>query len=302
VEWREGAGRGVRTKTRRAILGDILLAGLGVFFIFPIYWAVLMAFKTQADTTAWPPKFLFTPTLDNFRVVLGLVGQGASDQNYSGVIAGASASIIPALGHSLVISLGALVVSLVVGIPAAYALARYQFASRESIAFTFLSFRFAPELLVIIPLFVIFRNIRLYDTYLGMIWVYQLITLPLIVWIVRGYFEDIPLEIEEAAKVDGCNWWGTFRHVALPLAAPGIAAALLLAFIYAWNNFIFVLILGGEHTQTVTLAALNFLSSEQQVYGQMAAAVLISILPVLALALYGQKYLVRGLSLGAVKE
>ncbi len=279
----------MKAKTRRAILGDILLAVIGFFFLFPIYWALLMAFKTQADTTAWPPKFFFTPTLDNFKVVLGL-GTTSSGE----VIAGASTSIIPALG--------ALLVSLVVGIPAAYALARYKFASRESIAFTFLSFRFAPELLVIIPLFVIFRNIRLYDTYVGMIWVYQLITLPLVVWIVRGYFEDIPLEVEEAAKVDGCNWWGTFRHVALPLAAPGIAAALLLAFIYAWNNFIFVLILGGEHTQTVTLAALNFLSSEQQVYGQMAAAVVISVLPVLALALYGQKYLVRGLSLGAVKE
>ncbi len=287
----------MKAKVRRAVLGDIVLAGLGFFFLFPIYWALLMAFKTQADTTAWPPKFFFTPTLDNFRVVLGLGGTSSGE-----VIAGASTSIIPALGHSLVISLGALVVSLVVGIPAAYALARYKFASRESIAFTFLSFRFAPELLVIIPLFVIFRNIRLYDSYAGMIWVYQLITLPLVVWIVRGYFEDIPLEVEEAAKVDGCNWWGTFRHVALPLAAPGISAALLLAFIYAWNNFIFVLILGGEHTQTVTLAALNFLSSEQQVYGQMAAAVVISVLPVLALALYGQQYLVRGLSLGAVKE
>jgi multiple sugar transport system permease protein len=297
VERREGSGRRMKAKTRRNILGDMLLAALSFFFLFPIYWAVLMAFKTQADTTAWPPKFFFTPTLDNFRVVLGM-GTTSSGE----VIAGASTSIIPALGHSLVISLGALLVSLVVGIPAAYALARYKFASRESIAFTFLSFRFAPELLVIIPLFVIFRNIRLYDTYVGMIWIYQLITLPLVVWIVRGYFEDIPLEVEEAAKVDGCNWWGTFRHVALPLAAPGVAAALLLAFIYAWNNFIFVLILGGEHTQTVTLAALNFLSSEQQVYGQMAAAVLISILPVLALALYGQKYLVRGLSLGAVKE
>jgi multiple sugar transport system permease protein len=300
VERREEASGGMKAKTRRALAGDLLLAMLGFFFLFPIYWAVLMAFKTQADTTSWPPKFFFTPTLDNFRVVLGLGGESTSGE--SGVIAGASTSIIPALGHSLVISLGALLVSLVVGIPAAYALARYKFAARESIAFTFLSFRFAPELLVIIPLFVIFRNIRLYDTYIGMIWIYQLITLPLVVWIVRGYFEDIPLEIEEAAKVDGCNWWGTFRHVALPLAMPGIAAALLLAFIYAWNNFIFVLILGGEHTQTVTLAALNFLSSEQQVYGQMAAAVLISILPVLALALYGQKYLVRGLSLGAVKE
>jgi multiple sugar transport system permease protein len=222
----------MKGKTRRAIAGDILLAAIGFFFLFPIYWALLMAFKTQADTTAWPPKFFFTPTLDNFRVVLGL-GTTSSGE----VIAGTSTSIIPALGHSLVISLGALVVSLVVGIPAAYALARYKFASRESIAFTFLSFRFAPELLVIIPLFVVFRNIRLYDTYVGMVWVYQLITLPLVVWIVRGYFEDIPLEVEEAAKVDGCNWWGTFRHVAVPLAAPGIAAALLLAFIYASSSW-----------------------------------------------------------------
>jgi len=132
--------------------------------------------------------------------------------------------------------------------------------------------------------------------------VYQPITLPLIVWIVRGYFEDVPLEIEEAAKVDGCNWWGTFRHVALPLAAPGIAAALLLAFIYAWNNFIFVLILGGEHTQTVTLAALQLPLLRTASLRPDGGRGPISILPVLALALYGQKYLVRGLSLGAVKE
>lgn len=288
----------MKYKLSRELLPEILLFFIALFLLFPIYWLVTMAFKSQADTTTWPPKFAFTPTLDNFRVVLG---QQPADSAHI-VIAGSTGSILPALMHSLVISIGALLVSLVVGIPAAYALARYKFKGRESIAFTFLSFRFAPALLVIIPLFVIFRNLGLYDTYLGMIWVYQLITLPIVVWIIRGYFEDVPLEIEEAAKVDGLSTWGILKNVALPMAAPGIAAAALLAFIYAWNNFIFILILGGEKTQTVTLASLNFLSSEQQVYGQMAAAVVLSVLPVLTLALYGQRYLVRGLSLGAVKE
>jgi len=288
----------VKYRASRDLFPDFLLAAIGFFLLFPVYWLVTMAFKTQADTTTWPPLFVFHPTLDNFRVVLGMT---PADVNPS-VIAGSTGSIVPALIHSLIISVGALVVSLVVGVPAAYALARYKFKGRESIAFTFLSFRFAPALLVIIPLFVIFRDLGLYDSYVGMIWVYQLITLPIVVWIVRGYFEDVPLEIEEAAKVDGCSWWGIMRNVALPMAAPGIAAAALLAFIYAWNNFIFILILGGANTQTVTLASLNFISSEQQVYGQMAAAVVLSILPVLALALYGQRYLVRGLSLGAVKE
>lgn len=287
-----------RARAPRGWLGDLGLVLMFIFFLFPIYWALTMSFKTQPDTVTWPPKFVFSPTLDNYRIALGLGGPRGTGTPIAGA---GGLSILPALIHSLIISTGALLVSLIVGVPAAYALARYKFRGRDSIAFTFLSFRFAPELLVIIPLFVIYRNLNLYDTNQGMIWVYQLITLPLIIWIVRGYFEDVPREVEEASKVDGCSWWGTFRHVAVPLAAPGIAAASLLAFIYAWNNFVFVLILGGEHTQTVTLAALNFLSSEQQVYGQMAAAVMVSIVPILILSVYAQRYLVRGLSLGAVK-
>jgi len=283
-------------RRRGSWLGDAALILIFLFFLFPIYWALTMSFKTQADTVTWPPKFLFSPTLDNYKVVLGL----AQSNGPTGVIQGSS-SIVASLVNSLVISVGALIVSLAVGVPAAYALARYRFRLRDTIAFTFLSFRFAPELLIIIPVFVIFRNLNLVDSYPGMIWIYQLITLPLVIWIVRGYFEDIPREVEEASRVDGCSWWGTFRRVAVPLAMPGIAAAALLAFIYAWNNFLFVLILGGENTQTVTLASLNFLGSESAVYGQMAAAVMVGIVPILALSLYAQRFLVRGLSLGAVK-
>jgi multiple sugar transport system permease protein len=134
-----------------------------------------------------------------------------------------------------------------------------------------------------------------------MIWVYQLICLPLIVWIVRGYFEDISPDIEHAYRIDGHSWAQTFRRIAVPLARPGIAAAGLLSFIFAWNNFVFALILGSADKQPVTVGALAFVTAAGISYGQIAAAIVLSILPTLALALYAQRYLVEGLSLGAVK-
>ena len=137
-----------------------------------------------------------------------------------------------------------MIVSLLVGVPAAYALARYNFKGKENLAFTFLSFRFAPELVVIIPLSVIYRQLGLYDTYFGIIWVYQLVTLPLLIWVLRSYFEDISPDIEQAAMVDGYPWWQIFFRILLPLVRPGLAAAALLAFVFAWNNFIFPLVLG----------------------------------------------------------
>jgi multiple sugar transport system ATP-binding protein len=139
-------------------------------------------------------------------------------------------------------------------VPAAYALARYKFRGKEDLAFTFLSFRFAPELVVIIPLSVIYRQLGLYDTYFGIMWVYQLVTLPLLIWVLRSYFEDISPDIEQAAMLDGYSWWHVFFKILMPLVRPGLAAAALLAFIFAWNNFMFPLVLGGSNVQTVTVA------------------------------------------------
>jgi multiple sugar transport system permease protein len=186
-------------------------------------------------------------------------------------------------------------------VPAAYAFARFKFRLGEDIAFTLLSFRFAPALLVLLPLNLYFQDIGLNDTYIGLIWVYQLITLPLILWIVRGYFEDISPDIEHAYRVDGHSWLSTFLRISIPLARPGIAAAALLSFIFAWNNFIFALILASADKQPVTVGALAFVTASGIQYGQIAAAIVLSIMPTLALALYAQRYLVEGLSLGAVK-
>jgi len=139
------------------------------------------------------------------------------------------------------------------------------------------------------------------DTYLGLIWVYQLISLPLLIWILRGFFEDISPDIESAAQLDGYSWWRVFFKVSLPLVRPGLVAASLLCFIFCWNSFTFTLLLGGGHTQTSTVAMNKFLASDTVHYGWAAAAALISALPEVILALLIQKHLVRGLSFGAVK-
>ena len=236
---------------------------------------------------------LFEPTLDNYRALITgeLKTQAAS----------LKIDFMRNLWNSVFLSVTSVAVALLLGVPAAYAFARHRFRGSEDIAFTLLSFRFAPPLLVLLPLSLYFQKIGLADTYIGLIWVYQLICLPLILWIVRGYFEDISPDIEYAYRVAGHSFWATFRRIALPLAGPGIAAAGLLAFIFAWNNFIFALVLASASKQPVTVGALAFVTASGIQYGQIAAAVVLSISPTLALALYAQRYLVEGLSLGAVK-
>jgi len=146
-----------------------------------------------------------------------------------------------------------------------------------------------------------FQDLGLVDTYVGLIWVYQLIALPLILWIVRGYFEDISPDIENAYRIAGHSWVRTFFRIAVPLAGPGIAAAGLLSFIFCWNNFVFALILASADKQPVTVGALAFVTASGIQYGQVAAAIVLSVTPTLLLALYAQRWLVEGLSLGAVK-
>ncbi len=275
-----------------AILSDGFLVLYFLFALFPIFWMVLVSLKSTDEL--FTTQFVFTPTLDNYVAILfgdtraaaGVVARQAFPRYFL---------------NSLIASTGAVILSLLVGVPAAYALARYNFKGKEDLAFTFLSFRFAPELVVIIPLSVIYRQLGLYDTYFGIIWVYQLVTLPLLIWVLRSYFEDISPDIEQAAMIDGYPWWRIFGNILLPLVRPGLAAASLLAFVFAWNNFIFPLVLGGSNVQTVTVAALGYISSAQAFFNRMAAASVISSIPQIVLALSIQRYLIRGLSFGAVK-
>ncbi len=263
------------------ILLVLLLLVWVVFSLFPILWMLLISFKSDADI--YRTLFVFSPTLENYREVL--IGT----------------DYVRAFIDNIVVSAGAVLLSMAVGMPAAYALARYTFKGKDSLAFTMLSFRFAPEILVIVPLFLIYQKIGLYDTHLGLIWVYQLITLPLLIWVLRGYFEDISVDLEHAAQIDGYKRHQIFFKILLPLIRPGLVASALLAFIFAWNSFTFGLLLSGYSVETITVSSLKYLASDTVHYGQMAAASLIAVVPEIVLAIFIQKHLVRGLSFGAVK-
>lgn len=276
----------------RALKG-LALTLVALFFLFPLLWVVLMSFQTNDDILRIPPKLVFTPTLSNYASL------------FAGTFTGAGSTLqidyVGNLENSFILSAGAVLLSLLLGVPASYAFARFKFRGAETIASTLLSFRFAPALLVLLPLKLYFQELGLENTYLGLIWVYQLVTLPLVIWIVRGYFEDVNPDIEHAYQIDGHSWFAAFRRISVPLAGPGIAAAALLSFIFAWNNFIFALILASADKQPVTVGALAFITASGIQYGQIAAGLVLSIVPTLVLALFTQRYLVEGLSLGAVK-
>jgi multiple sugar transport system permease protein len=273
------------SRQRLRLIGEVtrnfLLFLYAVFALFPILWMILITFKSDAEM--YTTTFIFNPTLENYTKVL------------------LRTDYFKAFLDNVIVSSGAVIISVIVGVPAAYALARYNFKAKEDLAFTILSFKFAPEILVILPLFMIYQKIGIYDTYFGLIWVYQLITLPLLIWVLRGYFEDISVEIEQAAQLDGYPWYHVFWKILLPLIKPGLVASALLSFIFAWNSFTFPLLLSGFEIETVTVASLKYIASDTVHYGQMAVASTVAALPEVLLALLIQKHLVRGLSFGAVK-
>ena len=260
---------------------NLALLFFAIFALFPIIWMITCTFKSDAEM--YNTVFRFTPTLANYREVL------------------LGTDYFKAFLQNLAVAGGAVLVTIITGVPAAYGLARYNFKNKEEIAFQILSFKFAPEILVILPVFLIYQKIGLYDTYFGLIWVYQLITMPLLIWVVRGYFEDISVEIEQAAQLDGYRWYEVFWKVLLPLIKPGLVASGLLAFIYAWNSFTFPLILSGFQIQTITITSLRYIASDSVHYGQVAVAATVAITPEIIVCLFIQKHLVRGLSFGAVK-
>jgi len=280
---------GRKRVTPGAIAADVLVLVWFVFSLFPILWMVLLALKTSAEQTS--TYFVFTPTLENFGTVVSQRGTDLTSVDFTRAIL-----------NSILNCGGAVIVSVVVGIPAAYAAGRWKYRGSEDLMFQMLSFRFAPELMVIVPLFVIYNQVGLFDSTFGQIWVLQLVSMPLVVWILRSYFQDLSPELEQAALLDGYTRKRAFVMVALPLVRPGIAAAALLAFIFAWNNYVFPLILTDSAATPVTVAVTKFLGGGGQAYYNLtAAAALIGALPPLVLALTIQRYLVRGLSFGAVK-
>ncbi len=253
----------------------VLIVVLLVPFLFPLAWMLLSSLKTQVENTAYPPVWVFTPTLGNYREVF--------QKNPFFTFA----------WNSLVVAAGSTGLALFLGLPGAYAIARFK---RTGIALAILTARMAPGIGYLIPWFILFTKAKLIDTYTALILTHLIVALPLVLWVMIGFFEDVPGELIEAARIDGCSHGAAFLRVALPLAKPGIVA-----FIFSWNNFLFSLIIAGFKTRTLPIAVYSFLSYEEINWGGLTAAATVITLPVLGLALLVQKHIVRGLTLGAMK-
>jgi multiple sugar transport system permease protein len=287
----------VQRSRRGDILTYVLLTSWVGFVLFPLYWIVSMSFKREIDIFTQPPKLIdFEPTIDNYLNVLNLTRIGQT------VNTGAARSNFPAyFVNSLIIVGGAILITLVLGTLAAYALSRYRFVGREQFALVVIGVRMIPMMTVIMPLYIIYQTWGLYNTYPGLILVYQLIALPYFIWLLRGHIAAVPAELEDAARVDGASLLMIIRKVVLPLIAPGLVATAILVFIYMWNNFIFGLLLGGTEIQPVTVGILNYKAYDQIQYGRMAAASVICILPEIMLGMFIQRYIIKGLSSGSIK-
>jgi multiple sugar transport system permease protein len=285
------------TALRRRFLWNALLpAGavmLLVWSMFPFVWILLTSLKSPADVITVPPRLVFTPTFANYTALV--IGE------QHGQYASARPDFPRFFLNSLIVSFGAVMLSIAAGIPAAYALGRFNFPFKNVLAFLFMSFRFVPFLAFVIPLYILYHTLGLYNTHLGLILAYQLISLPFTIWMLRSFFMEIPLEIQEAAKIDGCSALGVLVRIILPLSAPGIAVTVILGFMFCWNAFNFPLMLAGRQTFPVTVGAIQFISYEQVLWGQMAAASIVAVMPQLILSLMVQKYIVRGLTMGAAR-
>jgi multiple sugar transport system permease protein len=280
---RRGRRDGLRRRFTRAADAALFYGTLGallVFFLFTFFWMVLSSLKANVQVTAYPPVWLFRPTLQNYVDVF------TRNPFFSYML------------NSTVIALAAVGIGLVCGLPAAYTLARYR---QTALGFLVLTVRILPGIAFLVPLFVLYRQLGLINTHAGIILTHVIVVLPLIIWIMAGFFEDVPRELEEAAMIDGCSRVGTFLRIVLPLGQPGIVAATILSFIASWNNFIFVLILGGKDTITLPMAVYSFMSFEDVNWGGLTAAATVITLPILILALAVQRYLTRGLTMGAIR-
>ncbi len=268
----------------RLIAGIVASCAFLLAWIFPIVWSFLNSFKTEQDVLAYPPKLVFLPTLAAYRDVLF----GPS-------------SILPNLWSSFVISVGTTVVTIVLAVPAAYALARVRVPGKRLAGFYVLATQMLPPVGIIIPYFLILRNIGWIDTYEGMILIYLSFSLPFAIWLMVSYFEEIPLEMEEAAYLDGASRLRALWRIIIPQVQGGIAVTVVFVFLNAWNEFLFAVVLSGNTVRPVTIAMFNFVSVEQTLWAKLAAVSVLAMFPVIVLGVVAQKNIVKGLTVGAVK-
>ena len=248
--------------------------------MFPFFWMALNSAKTHEKILEYPPAFVFSPTVANFRNVF----QQTPFFQYT--------------WNSVLVSFGSVGVGMLLGLPAAYGIARY---GHRTLALSILVCRMIPGISFLVPWFILFRALGLIDTFIGLVIAHLVITVPLITWIMIGFFEEVPLELEEAGRIDGCSRLGVFLRIAVPLVRPGLVSAGILALIFAWNSFLFPLILAGVKTKTLPVVVYSFMTFDYLDLGGIYAASTLITLPVLVMVLLVQRQFIRGLTIGGLK-
>ncbi|MGH3738829.1 MAG: carbohydrate ABC transporter permease [Micromonosporaceae bacterium] len=261
-----------------AVLGWVV----GIGFFFPVLWMFLTGFKQEADASTDPPTFLFSPTLEQYREIL-------------------ARDFAPYFMNSLSASLISTVLVILLATPAAYALSLARIPLWRDSLFFFISTRMMPAVAIILPLYLIAKNVGMLDNVTFLALVYTAMNLPIAVWMIRSFLLELPKEVLEASRVDGAGLFTEIRSIILPMIAPGLAATGLICFIFAWNEFFFAVSLTATRAATVPVFLVGFITSEGLFWARLSAASTMAALPVVLAGWIAQKWLVRGLSLGAVK-
>lgn len=275
-------------KTRKLVIRTLLYLVMAVAFVvylLPTFWIILTSFNFDYNSTAYPPRlFRFSEwTLTNYSKAFG--GSG----------------LILNFRNSVVISLFSSVIAMLIGTPAAYALSRFRFRGNTPIYLSFMASRIAPATLIALPIFIWSRQLRLFDTIPLMVTVNAVTSIAWVVWMMRSFFDDVAMEIDEAALVDGCGRTSCLLRVIVPLSRPGLAATMIFCVITSWNEYFYTLVLTSVKAQNLPAALTSFISIYGLKWGEMCAAATVIMLPILVFVLFLQKYLIKGLTLGAVK-
>ena len=273
----------MRPRRLRATLTGLALVPVLAWTLFPIYWLAMASLKTELALYARPPQWLFTPMLDNYRRVLTNI------------------PFVQYFKNSVVIAAGTTAGSLVLGTLAGYGFSRIRFRGSEVVRFLVLVMRMAPRMVLVVPYYLVMQRLGLLDTYTGLLIAYISFALPFSIWLLIGFFADVPIDVEEAALIDGCSPLGALLRVVIPIAAPGLVVAAIFAFLVSWNEFLFALILSGVEAKTLPVVIAGLNTDAGPLYGEMSAAAVMVMLPNIVMTVGLQRYLVSGLSLGAVK-
>jgi multiple sugar transport system permease protein len=263
---------------RRLNLLQVLF--VAVLILLPIAWMVLSSFKPSSQVTAYPPKLIFSPTLDNYRQLFGTTPFARYTLN------------------SAIVTTGSTLIGLLLGVPAAFAVSWTRITWPATVT---LLARMAPGTLFLLPWYMVFRELGMIGSYWALILTHAVITMPIVIWVLLPFFDNIPRSVLESAQVDGCSVPRILMRIALPLVMPGLIVSAILAFVFSWNYFLFALVLANGDTKTLIAASFNFIGEGATYWGALMAAATLIALPPLVMAFIVQRRLVDGLALGAVK-